>query len=188
MHPKHINTPIRSLAFAAAFFAIALPAAAEGWRPDGYFVQGGIGGRSIWNASVGLAWPWTWKASLLGTEVGGVTEAYIGHWDAPKADGGRRGFTQIGLVPMFRFRLDQGRSPWFAEAVIGISGMDQHFVTTDKQFTTSFNFVDVLGVGRSFGAGRGQEIGVRLQHVSNAGIRVPNPGQNFLQLRYGVAF
>lgn len=188
MPTRHIHIRFRSVALAAAFCAIALPAAAQGWNPQGYFVQGGLGGRGIWEAGVGLTWPWAWKSSLLGTEVGGFTEAYIAHWDSPRADGGRRGFTQIGLVPLFRFRPDQGRSPWFADAGIGISGMDQHFATTDKQFTTSFNFVDVLGVGRSFGASRGEEISVRLQHVSNAGIKVPNPGQNFLQLRYARAF
>lgn len=185
MHAKHIN--IRSLALAAAFCAGVFPAAAEGWRPSGYVVQGGLFDARVWNASVGLTWPWAWKSSLMGTEVGGVTEAYIAHWDAPSASG-RRGFTQVGLLPMFRFRPEQGRSPWFAEAGIGVSAMDQHFVTPDKQFTTSFNFVDVVGVGRSFGVARGQEIGLRLQHVSNAGIRVPNPGQNFLQLRYASAF
>ena len=185
MHCKHIH--IRSLALAAALCAVVFPAAAEGWRPSGYVVQIGAADYRIWNASVGLTWPWAWKAGLMGTEVGGVTEAYIGHWDAPSASG-RRGFTQVGLLPMFRFRPGQGRSPWFAEAGIGVSAMDQHFVTPDKQFTTSFNFVDVVGVGRSFGVARGQEIGLRLQHVSNAGIRVPNPGQNFLQLRYASAF
>ena len=188
MKTEHSNTTFRSLALAAAFCALALPAAAEGLRPGGYYVQGGLGARGIWDASVGLTWPWAWKSSLLGTEVGGITEAYVAHWDSKTLAGSRKGFTQVGLVPVFRFRLDQGRSPWFGEAGIGVSLMDQHFVTTDKQFTTSFNFVDVLGVGRSFGATRSQEIGVRLQHVSNAGIRVPNPGQNFLQLRYGVAF
>lgn len=180
-------TSLRSLALAAAFCAIAPAAAAEGLRPAGYFVQGGIAQSRVWSAAVGLTWPWAWKSSLLGVEVGGVTEASISHWDAP-SDRGRRGFTQLGLVPMFRFRPEQGRSPWFAEAGIGVSAMDQHFVTRDKQFTTSFNFVDVLGIGRSFGAARGQELGLRLQHVSNAGIRVPNPGQNFLQLRYSSAF
>lgn len=184
---KPNSTSLRSLAIATFFCAIAPFATAEGLRPAGYFVQGGIGGSRVWSAAVGLTWPWAWKSSLLGIEVGGVTEAYISHWDAP-SDQGRRGFTQMGLVPMFRFRLEQGRSPWFAEAGVGVSAMDHHFVTRDKQFSTSFNFVDIVGVGRSFGAGRGQELGLRLQHVSNGGIRAPNPGQNFLQLRYSAAF
>ena len=188
MHAKHLRFHIPSLAIAAALCASILPAAADGWRPSGYVVQAGAGDSRTWNASVGLTWPWAWKTSLLGTELGGVTEAYVAHWDAPGAGGGRRGFTQLALVPVFRFRFEQGRSPWFAEAGVGLSAMDQHFVTPDKQFTTSFNFVDVVGVGRSFGVARGQELGLRLQHVSNAGIRVPNPGQNFVQLRYAAAF
>lgn len=186
MHAKH-SIHIPSLAIAAALCASVFPAAADGWRPSGYVVQAGAADFGIWNASVGLTWPWAWKSSLLGTEVGGLTEASLAHWDAP-SKGGRRGFTQLALVPMFRFRFAQGLSPWFAEAGVGLSAMDQHFVTRDKQFTTSFNFVDVVGVGRSFGAARGQELGLRLQHVSNAGIRVPNPGQNFVQLRYAAAF
>lgn len=178
---------IRSLALSAVACAVVAPVAAEGLRPEGYLVQGGMAGSRTWNASVGLTWSWSWKSSLLGSEVGGLTEAYVAHWDGPSASG-RRGFTQVGLVPVFRFRFDQGRSPWFAEAGVGISAMDQLFVTPSKQFTTSFNFVDVAGVGRSFGSAREQEIGLRLQHVSNAGIRVPNPGQNFVQLRYASRF
>ena len=181
------QTSLRSLALAAALCVIVPGAAAEGLRPAGYFVQGAIAEGRIWSAAVGLTWPWAWKVGLLGIEVGGVTEAFISHWDAP-SDRGRRGFTQVGLVPVFRFRLEQGRSPWFAEAGVGVSAMDHHFMTRSKQFTTSFTFVDIVGVGRSFGTARGQELGLRLQHVSNAGIRVPNPGQNFLQLRYSSAF
>lgn len=184
MQAKHVH----SLALALVAGLSALPAVAEGLRPSGYVVQAGVAEGRSWNASVGLTWPWSWKARLLGTEIGGVTEAYVAHWDAPSAGGGRRGFTQVGVVPLLRMRFDQGRSSWFAEAGIGLSAMDHRFVTTSKQFTTSFNFVDVVGVGRSFGAARGQEIGLRLQHVSNAGIRVPNPGHNFVQLRYASTF
>jgi hypothetical protein len=183
MQPKHFRT----LACLAVACGILLPASAQGLRPSGYFVQGGLAENRIWSATAGLTWPWAWKAGVLGGELGGLTEAYVSHWEAPSASD-RRSFTQVGVVPMLRLRLDQGRSPWFAEAGIGLSAMDHHFVTTTKQFTTSFNFVDVVGVGRSFGAAREHELGLRLQHVSNAGIRVPNPGQNFVQLRYAAKF
>lgn len=183
MQPKHFRT----LACLAAACGILLPAAAQGLRPAGYFVQGGLAEGRIWSATAGLTWPWAWKASVLGGELGGLTEAFVGHWEAPSASD-RRSFTQVGVLPLLRLRFDQGRSPWFAEAGVGVSAMDHHFVTTTKQFTTSFNFVDVVGVGRSFGAAREHELGLRLQHVSNAGIRVPNPGQNFVQLRYAAKF
>jgi lipid A 3-O-deacylase len=52
------------------------------------------------------------------------------------------------------------------------------------KFSTSFNFGDHLGIGFSFGPGRKNEIAMRAQHFSNAGIKEPNPGKNFLELRY----
>lgn len=185
MRTKLFHLPV--LALLAACCTVVLPAAAQGLRPAGYFVQAGAADFAALEAGVGLTWPWAWKSSLLGTEVGGLTEGYIAHWDG-RSRAGRRGFTQVGLIPVFRFRLDQGRSPWFGEAGVGVSLTDQLFVSEVKQFTTTFNFVDVVGVGRNFGADGHQEIGLRLQHVSNAGIRVPNPGQNFLQLRYAARF
>ena len=175
------------LALVAAACALVLPASAQGLRPSAYFVQGGATGGGTWNAGAGLVWPWAWRTGFLGGEVGGITELSVNHWDA-RAQSGRRGFTQVALVPLLRLRFDAGRSPWFAEAGIGISAMDQHFATQTKRFSTTFNFVDVIGIGRSFGAAGAQELGLRLQHVSNGGIRSPNPGKNFVQLRYAAAF
>ncbi len=43
---------------------------------------------------------------------------------------------------------------------------------------------DHVGVGYAFGAARNDEIALRAEHFSNAGIKHPNPGQNFLELRY----
>ncbi len=185
MRTRQLHLP--KLALLAVACTVVLPAAAQALRPAGFFVQVGAADFGALDASVGLTWPWMWKSSLLGTEVGGHTEGYIAHWDG-RSHTGRRGFTQVGLVPVFRFRPDQGRSPWFGEAGVGVSLTDQLFVSEVKQFTTTFNFVDVVGIGLSFGADRRQEIGLRLQHVSNAGIRVPNPGQNFVQLRYAARF
>jgi hypothetical protein len=41
-----------------------------------------------------------------------------------------------------------------------------------------------MAVGRMFGAERQHELVLRLEHFSNAGIDHPNPGENFVQLRY----
>jgi lipid A 3-O-deacylase len=57
-----------------------------------------------------------------------------------------------------------------------------------KQVSTAFNFVDVIGVGYSFGASREHELGLRVVHVSNADIRKPNPGMDSVQLRYARVF
>jgi lipid A 3-O-deacylase len=38
------------------------------------------------------------------------------------------------------------------------------------------------------GQQRQHELQLRLEHVSNAGIKEPNPGANFVQLRYALHF
>jgi hypothetical protein len=40
----------------------------------------------------------------------------------------------------------------------------------------------------SFGPADEDEIALRVQHYSNGGIKQPNPGINFLQLRYAHRF
>lgn len=180
--------PLIALIAAAAAASTALPVTAEGLRPTGYLVEGGVWKDRTWSATAGVFWDWDWRRQLGSFEAGGLTEVFVSRWDARAEGGGRRGFTQVGVLPMLRLRPDAGRSPWFVEAGIGISTMNPIFTTDRKQFSTAFNFVDVVGVGHSFGATRQHELGLRLQHVSNASIRSPNPGQNFLQLRYATRF
>ncbi len=127
--------------------------------------------RAFWDGRITLAW-----------------DLYLGNWKADVLPGHRSEFTQIGLVPMFRYRFDAGQSPWFVEAGIGIAYLSDAYQTPNTAFSTQWNFSDHLGVGRSFGAERRQELGLYVKHVSNAGLRSPNPGESFLQLRYAYAF
>jgi hypothetical protein len=47
----------------------------------------------------------------------------------------------------------------------------------------------MIGVGAQFGNGPGaQTVGLRFQHQSNADIKRPNPGINFVMLYYRYAF
>jgi len=41
-----------------------------------------------------------------------------------------------------------------------------------------------VGIGRRFGDRGRHEISMRVEHFSNGSIKKPNPGENFLQLRY----
>lgn len=180
-----MNTP--RLLMLACTGALSLSAHAIDLFPSGAFVQGGIADHGTYSATAGLLWPWSWRREALGGEFSGMTEIYASYWSGRGATG-RQGFTQVGVVPMLRYRFSRGRSDWFLEAGIGVSGMDSLYRNTDKQFSSSFNFVDVLALGRSFGEGRRQELSLRATHYSNAGIKRPNPGENFLQLRYAALF
>jgi lipid A 3-O-deacylase len=45
-----------------------------------------------------------------------------------------------------------------------------------------------IGLGCRFGGKRSYEVGYRFQHMSNAGIKRPNAGMNFHQLRVQYHF
>ena len=95
----------------------------------------------------------------------------------------------LGVTPTLRLRPDGGSSAWFWEAGIGATLADQRYHPAgQEEFSTRFNFASHLGIGINFGARRQHELLLRLQHVSNAGIKKPNPGVEFLQLRYAWHF
>ena len=188
---KHLSLPasrslLAPLAAVVLLFGAALPASAD-WKPDGMFVEGAVAEHSTYAATVGVNWNWSLKRQFWGGEWTGTTEAFVSHWNA-KGASGREGYTLAGLAPLLRYRFGNGSSPWFFEGGIGLSVLDSKFVTPNKNMSTEFNFYDVLAAGRSFGTDRNQEVSLRVTHLSNAGIKKPNPGENFLQLRYGWRF
>jgi len=168
---------------AALVSAAPFLAHAAGWAPDSLFVEGGLAPSRTHSVTAGAMWSWDWQGRFGNTQATVLTEVYVSRWS-----GRGDAVTQAALVPLVRLRLDQGRSPWFMEGGIGVSVMDDLYRNHGKAFSTRFNFVDVFGVGRSLGADRRSEVSVRLAHVSNAGIKQPNPGEGFLQLRYAVQF
>jgi lipid A 3-O-deacylase len=166
---------------------VALESSAAGLAPDGWFVQAGVAPHETYTAGAGAVWRWSWRREVGRGELGGITEAFVSRWSA-RREGDRFGLTQLGVLPLLRYRWDQGRSPWFVEAGIGFTVMDRDYRTDDKDFSTRFNFADVVGVGRNFGQGGRRELSLRLTHFSNGGIKHPNPGENLLRVRYAVMF
>jgi len=57
-----------------------------------------------------------------------------------------------------------------------------------RRFSTAFNFGEHLALERTFGEDWRMEIALRLQYCSNGGIKQPNSGINFLQMRYSHRF
>lgn len=178
----------RSFALAVLAGACATGAAAEGLRPGAIFVQAGAGESDVRAASLGLLWPWAWRARAGGGEFSVQTELFASHWRAPGLDGSRQGYVQLGLLPLLRFRLDEGRSPWFVEGGIGVSVTDGLFTTPGRTMSTRWNFSDSLALGRNFGGQDRHEVSLRWQHTSNAGLKKPNPGLDLLMLRYSARF
>ena len=173
-----MRTLIASLGLLVAGAAHAAPPA-----PSAFFLQVAESARSR-SVSAGLSWDLDWRQAWAGGQLGAYVEASMGHWSIENAAGDRdtAAVTQIGLTPALRWQA-QG-SLWFIEGGIGLNLIGPTYRAGRKRFSTAFNFGDHLAVGRQFG--ERHELALRVQHFSNAGIKQPNPGEDFVQLRWST--
>lgn len=129
---------------------------------------------------VGAQWNWGkewWKSN--GTHIGGYWDLTLSQWRANKFQnitGQRQYLTDIGITPVFRFQKDS-RKGLYAEAGIGAHYLSKHYDNDGGQLSTKFEFGDHLGVGYVFN--NNVDIGLKVQHFSNGGIKKPNSGVNF---------
>ena len=77
----------------------------------------------------------------------------------------------------------------YVDASIGIHLLSHTKINEDRQFSTAFQFGEFLEMGVSFGAARQYDVGLRVQHVSNGGIKNPNDGLTYgaLVIQYRLA-
>lgn len=94
----------------------------------------------------------------------------------------------LSIGPSLRWRGAQGASPWFLEAGTSLMVTGKQLYNDNQRMGTRFNFASHLGVGMNFGQQHAHELSLRVQHASNAGIKNPNPGLNFWQIRYAHVF
>jgi lipid A 3-O-deacylase len=125
-----------------------------------------------------IAAQWRWRKERPVDErwrLLGYWEASAGAWES--ADDSSADFA---LTPVFRVeRYGRQRVPYI-EAAIGFHILSRH-ISRERQFSTNFQFGDHIGAGIRSGK---YDFGLRAQHISNGGIRHPNPGINFLLLRF----
>ncbi len=77
--------------------------------------------------------------------------------------------------------------PVYLEAGIGVSFIsDTHFA--GKDVSTHYQFEDRIGFMTEFGEHNQHHMSVRYFHYSNAGLKEPNPGLDFIALSYQHAF
>lgn len=182
-----MNTMLLRTCLAAALAGLIPCAQAMDLKPHGLSAQVSTGTRDVRMAGVGVTWDWDWER-LRKADVTAHTELLVNFWRAPAMGGGHDSIWQVALVPSLRMQLARGQSPWFVEVGAGPSYMNKLLNAPDHQFSTRWNFYDLIGAGYLFGDHGQHELGVRWVHVSNAGIKKPNPGQDFLQLRYVAHF
>ena len=153
--------------------------------PDRFFIKTGLAEKAA-AFSLGVGWDksyWLW--SSLPDALSLAFEVEIGHWQTFRLRHEQAEFTQVGVTPMLRFPLAASpQREWFVEGGVGFHFIVPLYHKQEKRFSTSFNFQDLLGLGVRFGSTRRHELVLFASHFSNADINQPNPGEDFLQLRY----
>lgn len=182
------------LVLAAGFWLLAAaPAGAQDagqapWHTPSVYLQGDWARHGTNAFTAGATLPWrTWHMPLWGGALRGHWDISLSRWSFDGVAGHDSSLV-LGVTPTLRLRPDAGRAAWFWEAGMGGTLASRRYHTEEREFSTRFNFASHLGLGFNFGARRQHELLLRVQHVSNAGIKTPNPGQNFLQLRYALHF
>jgi lipid A 3-O-deacylase len=110
-----------------------------------------------------------------------------GYWDAAytywQADNTADN-NSLSLSPVFVYEFAGQSFKPYLEAGIGVA-LFSDTQLNHQDLGSSFQFEDRLGFGVRF---KGQEIGLRALHYSNAGISSPNDGVENYSLHYAMAF
>ena len=170
---------IRKTAFAASL-AVAIPA--QALDSVSFEVGRGNDHTDLWRA--GLQWNWDkkWFADRPWT-LGAYWDLQLSRWSANSG-----AVWDIGFTPVFR--LERARSSTYVpyvEAAIGFHILSERRIS-ERRFSTKFQYGDHIGAGVRYGERYRYDVSVRLQHLSNGGLRRPNPGINFAELRLAYHF
>ncbi|WP_233799886.1 acyloxyacyl hydrolase [Paraburkholderia sp. HP33-1] len=164
--------------------AILLLGAAIACKADQFGMQMavGAGDHHIWKVDLGMVWDpnltwWQigdWHFALIG-------EAHVAWWHTNEGNI-HDNIGEIGVTPVIRFVKSSGSVRPFIEVGAGVRLLTSPRISSDFTLGTAFQFANMAGVGLQFGDHQRYVVGYRFQHVSNGGIKEPNPGINFSQL------
>ena len=137
----------------------------------------------------GVQWDWAnqWFKSG-GTHLGGywdLTGAQISENRYLNIRDNTKKIYDIGITPVFRFQNDSKLGP-YAEGGIGAHLFSDLYDNNGRHFSTRFEFGDHLGIGYVFASK--WDVGLKVQHFSNGGIKKPNSGANFAVIRAAYRF
>lgn len=139
---------------------------------------------SLTDTRLALGADWDEKVYETATwELVGRWDVNIHRWTSDLDEGTQTG-TIIGLSPIFHYQLKNMSYTPFIEMGGGphiLSGID----IEDENKSTQFQFGSIFGLGvkRS-----GFEVSYRYLHISNANIKMPNPGTDIHSLHLGYHF
>ena len=138
---------------------------------------------------VGVVAGWTRPAPLWQGDAWRLRlrhEGVLAAWHVPQA----RDVVEVGYSPVLRMErpLQGSANVFFVEGSIGVRLLSHTRVAPDRSLSTAFQFSDMIGMGLQWGREGRSTLGLRYQHISNLGIKRPNPGMDFALLYYTLRF
>jgi len=130
---------------------------------------------SDWRSAPDQGWYWTryWEANFS-------------YWYLNKLKNGEDDLLEIGVTPNFRLQREQAPGwgqPYF-ELGLGVHLLSKVHIRT-RDLGSTFQFGTHAGIGVLLGEEYRYELAWRIEHLSNAGLKEPNPGINFSMVRFG---
>ena len=176
--------------------AVAISLAAVVFAPAGHAADGLVDSASIevgtnpqqrmLRVAVQKEWQQRWFARN-GRHLSGYWEADLALWrlNAYANEAGRdKNLAVIGFTPVLRYQNDS-KLGLYGEAGVGVSLFSSLYKTRDTELSTAFQFADHVGVGYTTAK---WDFGLKLQHYSNASIKRPNGGANWVIAKAAYRF
>lgn len=135
--------------------------------------------------SFGIETPWPIQFS--GDRWTTFWQGELGEWFTKKNGRMYKDSTEIALGPVGRYYFDVDHSFYF-DGVANIGFITPRYWRDSEQEGSAFDFGGGFAFGYRFGGDKSNEISLRAEHFSNGGLRDPNPGRNFFQIRYAKSF
>lgn len=120
-------------------------------------------------------------------------EAELASWHGKEAQAAgtesNRNITAVGFKPVLRYYPSESASfrPYL-DAGLGVHLLSATAINQSRRLPSAFEFGETLGVGVEFCPKHVCSVGLRMQHVSNGGLKQPNNGITFTQLSFGYRF
>lgn len=180
---------IRRLAVGAG--AALLLAATPARAVDGVAVEYG-NAHSLGVELARAALQWDWKVRWLETgnwHVAGHWDVAVARWFNDEPLRPSSGLWDLSVTPVLRLQqtVRSAFSPYL-EIGVGAHLLSETSVSPDRRFSTALQFGSHIGVGVRFGPHHEYDLGYRFRHLSNAGIKQPNDGIEFHEVRLGYWF
>jgi lipid A 3-O-deacylase len=190
---RALRLPLSPRLFAVAMRTIACAAFvpvvhAASLAPDGVDLTVGQG-HSVFISGAALHWNSLCECVDL-KDHGFDTRlvAQISYWHAQVHPTDNSSLWDVGLTPMLRWLPPCCTSVQpFLEAGVGVHLLSHTRINNNRDLSTAFQFGENVGGGIAFGENHRYELGVYVQHESNASIKEPNPGLTYLGVVLRIA-